>query len=226
VSGRSTGGFTLIEILVAITIVALAMTVASFTFTTATKAWRRGTTLVDSIHHGDFVVDQLSMALRSAYYPDAGGTHGEYGFVVRAGEGGGGADIVSWVKLGSALVGKGCPFAGSPHRVEVTVERHPDGNDALAVRAWRLQGQTEEFDPKKDVEPVYLSRGIRGFTCRTAMRGEDGELEWPEVWEETNRLPLVAELTVHMDPLEEGGPPVEVKRVVAVPAAPLSWRTR
>jgi len=226
VRARRDDGFTLIEILVAVTIVALAMSVAYLAFAAATNAWKRGTALVDSLHHGDFVVEQLSMALRSAYYPDAGGVHGEYGFVVRPGEGAGGADVVSWVKIGSALVGKGCPFAGSPHRVEVSVERNPEGDESLAVRAWRLQGQTEEFDEKKDVEPILLSRGIRGFVCRTAKRGNDGELEWPEIWEDTNRVPLVVEVTVQMDPTTEGNPPVEVKRVITLPTAPLSWRAQ
>ena len=49
-------------------------------------------------------------------------------------------------------------------------------------------------------------------------------IEWLDNWEMTNRLPAFVELTLYLEPLEEGGQPVEIKRVVDIPVAHLGWR--
>jgi len=221
-------GFTLIEILVAVTILAVVMTVTCLTFSTATMAWRRGVALSDDLHHGDFVVEQLVMALRSAYYPDVSGESDEYGFIIEDnGDDEFSSDRISWVKLGGALVGKHCSFAGSPHRVEFFVEEDDDGESAAAVKFWRVQGQTEEFDPE-ELEPVWIARKITGFNCRMQDPEEEidedtDEIAWLDEWEDTNRVPMTVELTLWMEPLDDDEPAVEMKRIVQIPTAHLSW---
>ncbi len=222
-------GFTLIEILVAVTILSVVMTVTFLTFTTATAAWRRGVALADDLHHGDFVVEQLVMALRSAYYPDVSGGGEEYGFTIEDnGDDEFSSDRISWVKLGGALVGSHCPFAGSPHRVVFFVDDDDDGESSAAVKFWRVQGQPEEFEPDDDVEPVWIARKITGFNCRMQDPEEDvdedtGEIAWIDEWEDTNCIPTAVELTLWMEPLDEGEPAVEMKRIVQIPTAHLSW---
>jgi hypothetical protein len=51
----------------------------------------------------------------------------------------------------------------------------------------------------------------------------EDEIEWIDEWEDTNRLPYSVEVTLWMDPVEEDDDPIELKRVVQVPLAPLSW---
>jgi len=138
--GGRTGaiGFTLLEILFAVTILSLVSTVTFMTFSAATSAWQRGTTLADNLHHGDYVIQQLVMGLRSAYYPD--GTKGagapEYGFWHEDnGEGENAEDEICWVKLGGALVGRDSSFAETPHRVRFLLEDDEDGDSAAAVVA-------------------------------------------------------------------------------------------
>jgi len=229
VSSRASGqdrerGFTLLELMLAVGILAVVTTVTYMAFAAVVTAWKRGTALTDALHHGDFVVEQLVMGMRSAYYPDARGGSAVYGFQTED-RGGGlyGADSMSWVKLGYALVGKECPFAGGPHRVKVSLEADDEGREAVAVRAWRVHGQPEDFDPD-EIEPVFLSARVRGLNCRSAYREVDGEIEWLDEWDDTNRLPTVVEITLYLDPLEEGGEPVEIKRVIGIPVAELSWQ--
>jgi len=93
----------------------------------------------------------------------------------------------------------------------------------VAVRAWRLHGQADTFDPAQ-LPPVFLSSRVLGFNCRTAYEKKDDEIDWLDDWEETNRLPTVVELTLYLEPLDKDEPPVEVKRVLGIPVAPLSWR--
>jgi prepilin-type N-terminal cleavage/methylation domain-containing protein len=216
------GGFTLIEILLAVAIMSIIATVSFLSITSATQAWTRGTKMTESLHHGDYVIDQLVMGLRSAYYPQAG-NFADYGFEHHDdGDGPSARDTISWVKVGDALVGSSQRFSQSPHRVAFEVLDEGEGSVA-AVRAWQILGQVDDFDPD-DVEPLELSRRVVGFDLKAASRDEleGDEIEWLDVWELTNQLPVVVSLTLYVEPPEEGDDPLELRRVVELPCAPLS----
>lgn len=217
-------GFTLIEILLAVSLLAMVTTVTYLAFSTMVKAWQRGTAMVDSLHHGDFVMDQLAMAIRSTYYPDSGGNATRYGYHLKnEGEGDETSDVLSWVKLGSALVGDDAPYAGTPHRVEFYVDADEHGDRGAYVKGWRLDGQSEDFDPEEDVEPVLISREVTGFNLRTLSPddiNEEREFDWQDEWEYTNDLPLAVELTLFVRPQGgESAEATEMKRIVQVPVA-------
>lgn len=216
-------GFTLLEILLTVSIMSLATLVVATAFSTATMAWKRGTEISDSMNHGDFVMDQLAMALRSAFYQGDNGDSPDFGFWHEDdGDGIGASDSISWVKVGSSLVGRHCEFAGTPHRVEFFLEPYEDGM-GVAVKAWRLFGQTEEFDPD-DIDPEYISDRVMGFSCRTAkVMDDDGEVEWEDEWEDTNCIPPAVELTVYLQPTEEDDDPIELIRIVELPIARDWW---
>jgi len=214
-------GFTLVEMLLAVGLLAVVTALTFLTFTTVARAWKRGTDMADGIHHGDFVLDNLVMALRSAYYP-AGGGRG-YGFVLEdSGDGPNASDVISWVKLGSSLVGRHSELADNPHRVRFSIEDR-DGEHRAAVRAWRIIGQPDDFDPS-DVEPVFISGQVKGLDCRCALKIEDGSIEWEDEWkdENTNRLPRFVEITVYLDDGDQGSEPFELKRIVEMPLYYLS----
>jgi len=208
-------GFTLIELLLAVAILSVVTTVTFLTFSTVLKAWQRGLAISGRLHYGDFVLEQLVTALRSAYYRSP-----EHGFQIEDnGDGQYESDVISWVKVGGALVGTGHLFAG-PHRVKFWVEENERGSRSVAVKAWRLQLQPEDFDPEKDVETVFLTGDdvVTGFNCRMADRKDDDdeEIEWFDEWEDTNRVPELIEATLYLRPLDEQGAPVEVRRLVSI----------
>jgi len=206
-------------------------TVTYMVFSTVTMSWKKGIKLCDDLHHGDFVIEQMVMGLRSAYFPDVSGGSPLYGFTSKDnGDGSTALDSISWVKVGSALVGKDCPFAGSPHRVKISIEQDENGKPGVAIRAWRLQGQildkeNEQFDPDK-IPPIFLPSKIVAFNCRMAWRKVNDQIDWKDEWigPKTNTLPTLVELTFYMEPLKEGEDPVEIKRAVGIPVAPLSWQ--
>lgn len=216
-------GFTLLELLLAVSVMSFVATVTAIVFATASTAWQRGIAISDSLNHGDYVMDQLSMGLRSAFYPGGDGGSSEYGFWHEDnGDGDGTSDTISWVKLGSSLVGRHCDFAGTPHRVEFFLEDDGDG-DAVAIRAWRLFGQPEDFDPE-DVDPEYISNRVSGFSCRAGKKIEtDGEIDWEDEWEDTNSIPPAVEITLYLVPNEEGGDTIELTRIVELTVAKEMW---
>ena len=216
-------GFTLLELMLAVTILSLVTTVTYMTFSTVIKAWQRGAQLTEALHHGDFVVEQLVAGLRSAYYPESKQKDSKYGFWQDDdGDDESAADEISWVAIGSALIGKENVYFGSPHRVKVTVEEDEEGRSAVAVRSWRVKGQDEDFEPE-DVEPVFLSTKILGMNCRTAYQMEEDELDWLDEWEETNKVPKYVEVTLFMEPLGEYEDAIEIKRLIKISAGDLCW---
>lgn len=229
-------GLTLIELMLAVTILGVITIVAYFSFDAAVQGWRAGTELSESLNHADFAMEQLAMGLRSAFYPDNGGTVAPaYGFQMD--DVGGETeprDVLRWVKIGAALVGADAPYVGTPHRIEVSVRSADAQGDSdkagLAIRAWRLDLQPEDFKPE-DVKPIFLSSHILGLNCRLLdpqMDPADKELQWLDIWEGdlTNRLPRAVELTLLLPPPRPGGEPITIRRIVELPLAELSWSVR
>ena len=61
-------GFTLLELIVAMVILTITMSIAFQAFSGTIRGWRRGTEVADGIKHGDFAMNQLSSALNSTIY--------------------------------------------------------------------------------------------------------------------------------------------------------------
>ena len=244
-ASRSAGGFTLLELLLAITLMAAIASVTYFSFEAGTRAWRTGTELADSLHHADYVLEQIVMGLRSACYPDAARPSGAYGLtLVNDGDEAKARDTLGWVKLGTALVGADSPLADTPHRIELSVvdperDELPEGSGGgLAIRAWRIAAQPEDFDPAESVKPMVLTARVLGFNCRVLnpennlqegdAPSKDDELKWDDEWEgdSTNRLPYAVEISLYLEPARATDDPIAVKRIVEIPLAPLAWRDK
>ncbi len=221
------GGFTLVELLVALTILVLAMGITFLTFANVSRAWQRGIALSNDLTHGDFVMEQIVNGLRSAYAPDSAASISAYGLWMDDGGSGDSArDTISWVKLGPALVGTDSGLAGAPHRVRVGIETDTDGEPVVGVTAWRPYAQPEDFDASR-LQSVMLSREIVGLNVRMTTNAVDREIDWQDTWEDerTNRLPSWVEVTLYLRPLDSGDRPVELKRLVAIPRGPaMAWQ--
>lgn len=232
--GVARRGFTLVELLLAVAIFATVAAIVSTVFYTGVQSWRTGTAAADAMHHIDAVMEQITAGLRSAYYPESKEPLDKYGFVQEndGDEMPACADKISWVKIGPSLVGEDATYAGVPHRTELFLMDEGDGPQGagLYVRAWRLDGQEDDFDPEEDVEPVLLSSAISGFDCKMVDRdkepevGEDEPFEWLEEWETTNRVPesVLLSISVSPDPDARLEPMVFTRRI-EIPLADLSW---
>jgi len=217
-------GFTLIELLVALAIMTLVCGASFMLLSTVSKAWQRGTALSKDLHAGDFVIEQLVNALRSARYRNA-----DDGLILKkSGSGNAAADSISWVKEGSDLVGVNSYMAKTFHHVRFFIGRDKKGNRGAAYTAWGDEYlQPDNFEPDA-LEPEVLSDRITGLGIRVATNDFEAEkIEWLDEWEGkcsagddlTNHLPRFVEITLYLQPLEEGDPPLEMKRLVDIPIA-------
>jgi len=205
-------GFTLLEMLVALMILSMSMAIVWQTFSVSIKAWRKGENFLSEMHHGDFVMEQLTEALRSAAYFDQSG--GIYGFrLENREEGKYPNDILSWVKSGTAFMPPDAKLGSGLHRVDFTVDNNDDGDAAVMARIYPHLADQDEDDFAAG-ETWEISEVVKGIDCRVYVEEDE---EWSEEWEETNSIPALMELTLYMDPLEGEDKPVTVKRAVQIP---------
>lgn len=217
--------FTLVEVLIALTLLGLLTAMLFTSFNTVVRAWESGRSAIDATNHADYLLEQLSAALRSAYYPGSGE---QYGLIfVDDGDDPRSHDLIEWTKVGAALVGEDADFADIPHRVRVTVTE-PDAPfpGGFTIRAWRQGLQLDAFDPDRDTVELSLSPKVVGFNCRLldpdTARTADDELNWIDEWTKTNTLPTALELTLWMEGAEKDADPIEAKRIVELPMGALS----
>ena len=142
--------FTLIELLLATMLVGVLTTLSILTFQAVTHGWQASTDYLDKMQRTDYALNQLIIALRSAYWPESGdagsskaekttkggGNKGEernqYGFYDPYDREGGrpsDSDIIEWTKKGSALIGSENVMADSVHRVRVMILEEGDTED-------------------------------------------------------------------------------------------------
>ena len=227
-------GFTMVEMILTLTILSVVMMLSFLSFDAVVGAWKAGSEFSENTSYADFVMDQLAMGLRSAYYPDAQRVAGDYGFQMEDnGNDDRAADKISWTKIGAALVGEEAPYAGTPHRIEAGMfDTGTRDEKGFGFRAWRQDFNLEDFDPSK-IEPVILSTEVIGFNCKMLdpemSNDPDADLEWVDVWEGdyTNRLPRVVELTLYVENPEKArrrnADPVAIRRLVTIPVSYISW---
>ena len=137
--------FTLIEILVALAVMTLVCAGAFSLLASASKAWQRGTELSKDLHAGDFVIEQVTGALRAARY-----RNGNDGLILeKNGSGSSAHDSISWVKEGPDLVGTDSTLAKIFHHVRFTIGREAGGNEGAIYTAWGdAYLQADDFDPE------------------------------------------------------------------------------
>jgi hypothetical protein len=185
--------------------------------------------MADKLNHGEYVMEQIVNGLRCAFYPppqsNAPAAWPEFGFwLEKNGDGPEARDVISWVKNGTALLGPDNALDRGLHRVQVTVQDDSDGTPAVVSRAWRPFANLTSFTAA-EVEPFFISGKVKGLSCRVSTNRTEEGWEWEDEWKDaaTNRLPVAVEVTLFLEADEKDEAPVEMKRLVEIPLAPLAW---
>ena len=211
-SRRARKGFTLLEVLISIVIMLIAITVAWQTFSAATRAWTSARTMIDQSHHGDFVMTQLSSAMRSmAFFPSL---PEQYGFRMEDNNDGLGEHTISWVTASDAFLPRGTEFTRGLHRIEIGAGEDDDGNEGLMVSVWR-----HIVDNDEDIEKQswVVSDVIQGLSC--AVYNIEDE-DWDDEWENSNSIPGLVSITLYAESDDEFADPIEYRKLIEIPLGP------
>jgi general secretion pathway protein J len=184
-------GFTLLEVLVAISLLALLLALAYGTLRTAVQATRSGEAVIERSEElrtaQAFLRRQLSQSLPIGYEVDER-TGMNYLFE-------GGDDAIRFVAAMPGYLSR-----GGPHVQRLALVRGADG-----LQLEFSHSQLNGFDPSQPVggdrEPVVLVAGIANGGFEFRQREADGRLgPWQHSWDEPSTLPQQLRLRLEFAP--------------------------
>lgn len=211
---RNRAAFTLLELLVAMVILVIAMSIAFQAFSGTIRGWKRGMEVIDGIKHGDFAMNQLVAALNSTIYFN--NPRKTYAFILEKENSAGlPADFISFVTSNGAFMPPGSPFMDSPHRINIFIDEE-DGASGLFATAMPAVADHEEFEDEYDAEPLLISQVVQGLEI--LIWDKENE-DWTDEWESENSIPERILLTIFVLSEDEDEEPIEFSRVIEVPVA-------
>lgn len=216
------GGFTLVELLVAMIISASMTALAVMTFNAVSSMWTSSTEYMDKLQRSDYALNQVVSGLKSMYYPHNGEQDEKYGFVLTDngdGKDPDSSDIIEWAKTGQSIVGGLDATVDTVHRVQLMVleEGDSDYRDTIevtglyarlcpdpALRPEKSKDTTEtdySFANMDMYQPVLVVDGIVGMNCRVMESPKEGEEArndetlFDDEFSKSNSVPYKVELT-------------------------------
>ncbi|MCC5844781.1 MAG: prepilin-type N-terminal cleavage/methylation domain-containing protein [Verrucomicrobia bacterium] len=212
-------GFTLLEILLALSILSIISVMIFGSFRSIVESVTATEEAMESLHHGEIVFEQLVSSMRSAAYFDSNPE--AFTFLHEPGLGNPPDDMLSWVTGTMAFLPPRYPTRQGLNRIFLSIE-DIDGQRGLAVSAYPHLLNPED-DQVEEIEPWMISPRVKGLRARFYdMRTE----EWVDEWEDERQIPQILEITLFMEPLEERGPLREIVRRIDIPVARLSREVR
>jgi general secretion pathway protein J len=185
-------GFTLVEILIAMTLLALLIGLAVGALRTAVQATRSGEALIQRTDRlrtaQEFLRRQLSHALPLPFERIEDTGENKVFMAER--------DSLRFVAPMPGFLAR-----GGPHVQWLTFARSRDGGMHLEFDHAQLNGYDPD-NPKGDSErkPVVLLDGIRDGRFEFRALDENGELgDWDSAWDDPQRMPLMVRLRVEFD---------------------------
>lgn len=180
-------GFTLVEVLIAMTLVSMILVMAYSGLSAGTRAVSRGEEIVDRMNHlrivQTFLRRQISNMMPLQIRSDEVIEGQEYIYFE--------ADDRSLRFAGPM---PGYLSNGGPHEQRIFV----DGGDLLFEHRV-LVADADWVDPEPR-DPIVLLEGLASARFEYLIQSEDGEdFEWRSDWEEPTLLPLMVRLDIELD---------------------------
>lgn len=209
-------GFTLLELMAAMVIMTIAMSVAFEAFSATIRGWRRGTEVVEGLQHGDYAMTHFVSALNSTIY--FSNPRKTYAFIMeRDTINGLPADSISFVTASSAFMPIDSPLRNGPHRIELFIDMDENGGPALFSLAFPAVANLDEVKDEFDAEPHLISRAVQGLEV---LLYDDDTEDWSDMdWDPENSVPDRIKLTVFIASDEEDEEPITFARVFEIPVA-------
>ena len=225
---RARPAFTMLELIMAVTLLGVMTAVSIMTFRAVTTGWRVSREYVDRLERTDYAIDQLVSGLRCAFYPHGGEQSFDYGFMLTDkgdGDSPRDSDVIEWTKKGPAMVG-GSAAGDAIHRIQVMVleegdttwgeriERtglyarvRPMAKVIPSSNSTRISREGFTFGNDELYRPILVAKDVDGFNCRvqaTEPSGmESGKREDKDAYEDefsaSNTVPYKVQLTFYVE---------------------------
>jgi len=204
--------FTLLEVMLAVTMLGLLVLAVSSTWNAGLRGWKRSNGLAENFQRQRIVLDALTeMAQAAIYVPERAKL-----YAVRSERDPFLGDSISFVTASDALLPPQETIVAGMRRVTIGMARDDNGQPCLTMLNVPALQEVDRFN-----RPVghVLGRDVVGFTVRyrDAQTGI-----WKDAWTETDHFPAAVEFTLTFAPLNAGGAPVVVTRAVDLPTAKLN----
>jgi prepilin-type N-terminal cleavage/methylation domain-containing protein len=209
---RGRAGFTLVEILIAIGILAMVLAAIYSSWTAILRASKVGLDVAATVQRSRIAIRMLEDSLGSAesfganlplyYFMAENGSQGALSFVAR--------------------LSKSFPRSGKfgdldVRRVTFTVEGGPDGTSQLVLRQSPYMMEPDE-DEKR--HPIVLAKNVKAFEMQFYDTNKNPP-DWVDEWKEakTNQLPKMVMITLRVADSPRNPKSVEeVTRIVSLPS--------
>lgn len=203
--------FTLLEVMLAVTILGLVMTAVYATWSAAISAWKRSSTLSAAFQRERVVMDTLTeLASSMVYFPSSkelyrvDGTHDAVT-----------GDAVSFITSSDILLPQSESWLAGMRRVTIALQRDEEGDPILAILNTVALSSA---NTASEYQSHVLSADVSGFQVRYRNPVDD---TWQDKWDESRFIPSAIQFTVAFGGSDRLTPPVIVTRAVDVPAARL-----
>ncbi len=203
----------MLEVMVAIVILVIAMSIAFEVFSATIRGWKRGTEVADGIKHGDFAMSQLVSALDSTIY--FFNARKVYAFTVEKDSTYGlPSDTLSFVTASSSFMPVDSPYAKGPHRLKLFIDPDDDGDPALFALPMPAIANPNDFEDEYAVDPILISRSISGLEIQFWDKDQE---TWTEEWESDNSVPERILIDLYVTSPDEDEEPIRFTRVIEIP---------
>ncbi|MCG8354387.1 MAG: prepilin-type N-terminal cleavage/methylation domain-containing protein [Kiloniellales bacterium] len=205
---QNAGGFTLLELLIAMTLLGLLMAMLFGGLRFGAGVWARGDAELEQLSRLQIVQNLIRRQIGAALPPVPGGETGPSRYAME-----GGPDALTLfapAPLHAAI--------GGIYRIALRAEDCPPGT--CLVMAWHLdQGQKEPAEAPREEQQVVLLDDIEGlaFDYLAEPAAVEPTPPWQDIWDEPERLPALIRLHVTFDPQDRRSWP-------ALLVAPLAGR--
>ena len=202
---RSREGFTLLEVMLAVTILAIVVTVVYQLWSTSLTAWKRGTAASETAQRQRIVMETLTELTRSAVLIPS-----DKKLYQLTGSSDEGRSIISFVTASDVLLPANEAVLAGMRRVRILLENDEYGRPFLGM----LNEPVLTADNAEPLPMHVLSADVVGFSVRF-RNSTDGT--WKEFWDEATKVPGAVEYTVAFANGQQD--PIIVTRAIELPGA-------
>ena len=200
--------FTLLEIVLAITILAMVATAVYATWSAGLAGWKRSATVTENLQRERVVMEMLTELTQSAVFFVSKDSLYELQGTREAQSG----DRISFVTASDLLLPQTEVMAGAMRRVAISMGRDTHGRPFLGI--------TNTTALQAEKAPELVTHILSADVCGFAVRYRDPRsVSWVDEWGESTLIPSAVEYTVAFGSNDGRTPPVVVTRTIELSTA-------